>query len=548
MKKILLLMGLIILVFIGFTQSASASGSNYLPGGKNYISKENLEFHSGNTLESINPILLKPETDYVFSFSVILTSPFLEVFYTFYENNNILDELSITESSMTTISIGDEHLLYFTFRTDELTNYISFQFSEPNMTISDPLPDIQLEEGTVPSAYEEYIPGSMIDTTSPYFQSSGKIISYVDQPITLLEIQNSLVAHDTIDGDVSASITMINDGYSEFMNAIGTYTISFSVSDNSGNTTTTDILVEVVDVLSPVFSNLTEIEAVYPNVYTVENIIGMLSASDNYDGDISNNIVMVNDSYSLNASVVGDYTMSFSVTDSSGNEATHDLLVHVVDQEAPIITGESTIHIGYNLYYSEDDLLSMLSVTDNYDSHLEIIIENNGYKNNHNIIGEYNIIFSSTDSSGNTSEKTLTMHVVDEIGPVVYLDQSIIQVYSNTVLQLPDFAHLLTKTNELNPEKDYLITVRYDSYTSHSDKPGTYHMRLSFKDNSGDVLDKDFEIKVIEKGIDSIYFGKEEIEINFFAKYQNILIYSGIGSVFIGTQIAWFLITRKKKI
>ena len=257
---------------------------------------------------------------------------------------------------------------------------------------------------------------------------------------------------------------------------------------------------------------------------------------------------MIDDQYTSNAQVVGDYPMTFKVHDSSGNEATHELMIHVVDQEAPVIEGESLMTIGYNQYYEESELLSMLSVSDNYDTNLPIIIESNTYKTNSDLIGTYDVIFSVTDSSNNRTEKTMTIQVVDNIGPMVYLDKSVIQVYEDTILTLEDFAHLLRKTKELDPLEDYRITVRYDSYSKHTSKPGTYHMRLTFTDNKNQSIDKDFEINVIEKHAHDLTFGEQITSPSFFENHKDKLIYGGFGFIFIGSQTIWFIIYRKRKI
>lgn len=550
MKKILPFLFLFTITLIAFSYQTQASQSNYLPGGKNYIDYENFSFQEGaNVFSTGQPILVKPETDYVFWFSERLMSPLFEMYFSFYNNDNEVNSGMITEQEMDYLDLGDGGAHYFTFRTGESINYFWFEIFESEVTDSSKLigMEIQLEEGTSPSTYEEYIAGSMIDTSSPYFQTSGTIISYVDQPITVAEIQSSLIAYDKIDGDVSSNITVISDGYSDFMNQIGSYEIVFSVTDLSENETLTTVTVEVVDVLAPIFGELSSIEAVYPNVYTLEDIKGMLTANDNYDGDISSQIVMVTDNYTANASLVGEYEMSFKVADSSGNESLHYLTVSVVDDEAPLITGQESIHIGYNMVYSESDILSSMSVIDNYDDSLELIIESNNYKNNSEMIGQYNVVLSVTDSSGNTSQKTLVIHVIDQVGPLVYLDKSVIQVYSDTVLQLPDFLHLLTKTKELDGTKNYIYSTRYDNYTKHSKKAGIYSIGLTFEDEQGNILNKDFQVKVIDRGIDGIYFGQDNVEESFIKKYEDYFIYGGIGTAFIGSQILWFVITRKKK-
>ncbi|MFO7969066.1 MAG: DUF5011 domain-containing protein, partial [Candidatus Izemoplasmatales bacterium] len=357
-----------------------------------------------------------------------------------------------------------------------------------------------------------------------------------------------LVAIDGIDGDVSENIVIVDDQYTEFMNTIGSYQIVFSVSDSSSNTTEITIPIEVVDVLDPVFSDIGVIQAVYPNVYTVEDILGMLSASDNYDGDISNEITLVEENYTINADQVGTYELTFTVSDSSNNSTNYTQVVEVIDDEGPVIDGISEIHTGYQTYVSESEIKDQLTITDNYDDVIDLVIvtEANTYKNNSDTIGNYSVTFSVTDSSGNKTEKVIDMIVIDSIGPMIYFDLSYIQVYADTVMELPDFAELLTKSNELDSSKNYLITVKYDSYTKHSNMPGTYHLSLQFEDEVGEMIEKDLEIRVIDRGVDDIYIAQENEDIGFFEKAKDYLITGGISLVLIISNVLWFIILKKK--
>ncbi|MFP4478921.1 MAG: hypothetical protein ACLFPM_05765 [Candidatus Izemoplasmatales bacterium] len=521
---------------------------NYLPGGKNYISMDNFEYHMEDSpvLYSIDDIMVKPDTDYVFSIEAALDSPMVEVFITYMDNTEFIDEIYFTGYDFSSTTIDSTTYQYYQFSTDVDTNYIRLEIRGLDAMSKEEASIIQIEEGLTPTGYEDHIQGTMIDTTSPYFQSSGTIISYVDKPITALEVQDSLMAYDTVDGDVSENIVLVNDGYSASMNTLGTYSMIFSVSDSSGNSTEVEVFVEVVDVLEPVFSDVSQLQVLYPNVMTEEDILSELSASDNYDGDISHLINLVSDDYSLNASIVGSYDMEFSVVDSSGNEAIHDLVINVVDHESPVITGESTIHVGYNQYYSESTIISGLSVSDNYDQSIALVVESNSYKDNAKEIGEYSVVISATDSSGNRTEKTIAIHVIDAIGPMIYFDLAVIQVYSDQVMTLPEFAELLTKTNELESGRDYLITVKYDSYTKHANTPGTYHLKLLFEDEFGEKINKDLEVKVVDQVIDDIYMAPEDIEIGFFEKYINMITLGTSGFILIASNVVWFLIHRKR--
>ncbi len=553
MKKYLFVLVLLLTLSLFINDNVFAGDSDYLPGGKNYISNENLTYvDDQDYLYTTNNILVKPDSNYTLSLPMdFLTSRFLTVTISFYNNETFVTELSIeiVEFNQNSTQEGNG---YYSFYVYHDCNYLRLEFDNADFpmdfTADEEIIGMQLEEGTSGTNYETYIQGTMIDTESPYFQSSGSIISYIDQPITATEIKDSLVAIDGIDGDVSENIVIVDDQYTEFMNTIGSYQIVFSVSDSSSNTTEITIPIEVIDVLEPVFSDIGVIQAVYPNAYTVEDILGMLSASDNYDGDISSEITLVEENYTINADQVGTYELTFTVSDSSNNSTNYTQVVEVIDVEDPVIDGISEIHTGYQTYVSESEIKDQLTITDNYDDVIDLVIvtEANTYKNNSDTIGNYSVTFSVTDSSGNKTEKAIEMIVIDSIGPMIYFDLSYIQVYADTVMELPDFGELLTKSNELDSSKKYLITVKYDSYTKHANMPGTYHLSLQFEDEVGEMIEKDLEIRVIDRGVDDIYIAQENEDIGFFEKAKDYLITGGISLVLVISNVLWFIILKKK--
>jgi hypothetical protein len=551
MKKISFSIFVIIsIIFYSFI-SIKAYSPHYLPGGKNYISTDNV-FKVNMDVRSIEPFLIKPYTEYTFSVSrdYVDGAPFY-LTLTFYDNEGYLFE--ITEDRNSLDFDIDLNVYYLSFISPANANYLEFTFNDNgDYEPSKVFVGIQLEEGNLPTEYESYIKGSVIDTKSPYFIGSGTIISYFDQPITIEEIQGSLSAYDDIDGDLTENIFVIEDNYTSNMNILGSYHVVFAVSDNSGNQTETTVIVEVVDLLSPVFSELGIIDAVYPNIYTPEAILSMLSASDNYDGDISENIILANDGYSDFADVVGEYQMEFRVSDSSGNESVYFQTIRVVDNQGPVFGGSDAISVGYNQTINYQTVINGLTVIDNYDevSELEIILENDSYTPNHNKLGQYEMKFSCTDSSGNKTYKIVIINIVDEIGPMVYFDSSIIQVYSDTVLSLPDFANLLIKTQELDSNSSYYITIKYDSYTKYSTFPGTYHMYLDFEDGYGRVLSKNFEIRVVDRQYDQIFMPEisDIYTPNFWQKYSFLIIGSSSTLIISGISAIGYFIIKKKLI
>ncbi|HRX92335.1 MAG TPA: hypothetical protein P5042_05975, partial [Candidatus Izemoplasmatales bacterium] len=421
MKKKLLFTMVLFVAMVFLTGEVFAYNPNCLPGGDNYLDPENFIL-SGDQYVTKDPFLVKPYTDYILSFPCEYERVLPTIKIEMYENDNYMDELEFNER---TFSYNSEYqVTYISFKTLSNTNYLGVLLYDGGYITENGIEVFMLEEGTEYDGYEPYIDGTIADTDAPYFQGAGMIVSYVDTPITVAEIQSALTAYDAVDGDVTASIVVVNDAYSANSSVLGAYTVTFAVSDSSGNQNEVDVTVNVVDVMEPVFGELAEVIAVYPNAYTAEDIRAMLTASDNYDGDISSSITITNDNYTANNQIVGSYQMDFSVTDSSGNGATHSLVVKVVDQEAPVVTGTANITIGYDSPISVESVRSGLSVIDNYDQSddLSLILSSDNYTANSETIGTYSMVFEVYDSSNNRTEKAITLTVIDNVAPAVYFD------------------------------------------------------------------------------------------------------------------------------
>lgn len=141
-------------------------------------------------------------------------------------------------------------------------------------------------------------------------------------------------ATDNYDGDITSKVKISG---SVDVNKIGTYKLYYSVTDSSSNKTTKIRTVKVVDETSPIIklrgSNSIILKKNEPYVEQ-----GCL-ATDNYDGDITSKVVKTG---KVNTSVLGVYTITYTVTDSFGNSTTKKRTVQVgtkseIDNENRIV-------------------------------------------------------------------------------------------------------------------------------------------------------------------------------------------------------------------
>jgi peptidoglycan/xylan/chitin deacetylase (PgdA/CDA1 family) len=213
--------------------------------------------------------------------------------------------------------------------------------------------------------------------------------------------------HITVEGDVNTR-------------KIGDYDIDVIV--RKGNKKASKkIVVEVADKEAPVIELSGDIEMTIEAGTQFEE--PGFSADDNYDGDLTEKVEKNND---IDTCTKQDVTITYSVKDSSGNEAVANRTVHIVDTTPPQITltQGSTCYVKCGTeymeagYYAEDicdgDITDKVQVTGDV---------------NTRECGSYTVSYKVSDSSGNTAEavrtvrvyKPMTDNVVNPGDKVVYL-------------------------------------------------------------------------------------------------------------------------------
>ena len=227
------------------------------------------------------------------------------------------------------------------------------------------------------------------------------------------------LASDDDDGSLgstsdTSSLISVNGVEDVNTGLIGTYYIQYSVTDSDGNTTIVQRTVNVVDTTPPTITlgdDSDIVIEVFSDPY-VDNTI--VTVSDNYDSatTLTPSDVVVTDN--INENVVGTYTISFNLVDSSANPASTKIrTVRVVDTTAPelILIGDSTIFISKGSIYSEEGA----TATDNYDGVITGDVITSGSVNN-NQIGTYTITYNVKDAAENPAAP-ITRTVI--VGPNV---------------------------------------------------------------------------------------------------------------------------------
>ena len=136
------------------------------------------------------------------------------------------------------------------------------------------------------------------------------------------------IAMDNADGDISWKIIVTGAVDAD---QLGTYTLEYNVQDSAGHRAVTKYrTVEVVDTKPPVIVLLGDITVTLKagQAYAEAGY----EASDNYDGDLT---IFVTVTGVVDTSQPGTYTLTYSVSDSSGNQVQKVRTIHVLPADGP---------------------------------------------------------------------------------------------------------------------------------------------------------------------------------------------------------------------
>ncbi|MBU6182465.1 MAG: DNA/RNA non-specific endonuclease [Verrucomicrobia bacterium] len=116
----------------------------------------------------------------------------------------------------------------------------------------------------------------------------------------------------------------------------------------------------------------------------------------------------------VNPMVVGTYIITYRASDTGNATATEDRIVHVTDQTPPVVTlnGNSTIEVPFGGPFNDPGA----TATDAVDGAVSVDISGTV---NPFAAGEYQLLYSATDSAGNTSPNTMRTVVVAKGTPTI---------------------------------------------------------------------------------------------------------------------------------
>jgi gliding motility-associated-like protein len=244
---------------------------------------------------------------------------------------------------------------------------------------------------------------TVIDNTFPTITAPAAISTTTNTACSA----TGVVLGTPVTADDCAVVSVTNNAPATFN--LGTTTVTWTVTDASGNATNATQIVTVIDNVNPTITAPTAVNATTNNGCMALNVaLGTPVTADNCSiASVTHN--------APNAFNVGITVVTWTITDGSGNTATANQNVTITDVIAPIVIAPQNINSSSNTSCTATGLnigtaialdnCTVASITSNAPAAFPV--------------GTTIVTWSATDNSGNIGTATQTVTIIDNIYPSI---------------------------------------------------------------------------------------------------------------------------------
>ncbi|MBW1295102.1 DUF5011 domain-containing protein [Aquimarina litoralis] len=386
----------------------------------------------------------------------------------------------------------------------EITINVGDVFNDPGATATDDIDGDISANITVAGSVNVNVPGTYtlvysVQDSSGNTATVERVVIVVDNisPVITILGDNPLIirqgdafndpgatATDNIDGDITSEIQVTGTVNA---NVVGTYQLTYTVSDAAGNQDSAVRTVNVVSDDPPVITIVGDnpLEISFGATFTDPGA----TATDDIDGDITDQIQVTG---SVDVNTIGSYTLVYSVTDSSNNTVEVTRTVNVIDNTSPVIelVGSNPFNVNISTAFNDPGA----TATDNVDGDLTADITVSGSVDV-DTPGDYVLTYSVTDSSNNTATTTRTVRVIDNIAPVITLNGA----STITVQQGGSYTDPGATASD-NVDGDITTSIQTTGNVN-LNVPGTYTIAYNVQDAAGNNAVEVVRTVIVESNI-----------------------------------------------
>ncbi|PEC46374.1 immunoglobulin-like domain-containing protein [Bacillus sp. AFS096315] len=305
---------------------------------------------------------------------------------------------------------------------------------------------------------------TVIDSIKPVISGLDNVSININTPFDSMA---GVTAQDNVDGNITNSIQVLG---SVDTKKKGVYTLTYEVSDTSGNTTIKTRTVTVLDNIKPIITGATNKTI---NINSTFNPLTSVTAQDNVDGVITNSLKVTG---IVDTKKIGAYKLTYTVRDSSGNTTTVTRTITVIDNIKPVFLGASSKTIAFG---STFNVLTGVTAKDNVDGDLTKTVKVTGVVNTKKK-GIYTLTYTVSDKSSNKTVLTRKITVKDMTKPVIS------GATTKTVKWKSSFNPRAGVTAKDNADGDLTKYIKITG-TVNRMKKGTYTLTYTVKDFTGNT-------------------------------------------------------------
>ena len=333
--------------------------------------------------------------------------------------------------------------------------------------------------------------------------------------------------YDAIDTeDVDLTSEVIVSGTVD-NSTVGTYTLTYSVTDTGGLTATATRIVTVVDNTpnAPTIIDLAVgTHLTFPK--GTPYIEPGYTAEDLEDGDLTDSVIVTG---TVDSSTAGIYVLTYTVTDSGGLTTSVTRTITIEDtipnpMSPPIITvhGDKNITVEVNTNYSSP----AVTAVDEFGNDVTLSMEKLSNVNI-NVVGEYVETFTAWNSHYiNSATETITVNVVDTTDPIINLINDTIDV---SIGDIVDLMYGVTISDNYTPSNEIQIDINPTSLDTTT--AGAFTVTYKATDSSGNYKETFRTYNIVDESVtppDPIDTVKPIVQLSYniiiVAKGENVAL------------------------
>lgn len=327
--------------------------------------------------------------------------------------------------------------------------------------------------------FEDYAVTLRFDNMPPVITLNG--LSTITLEVNSSYTEDGAVAIDNVEGDISSRLVITN--YVD-MSQAGIYYVHYDVTDGSGQMAArvTRTVIVSTDITLPVIT-LTGGSPIVHSVLVPFTEPGFTAIDNPGNNNVEDDVIITGN---VNVNVIGDYDLTYKVSDVNGNTSSVIRTVQVRDIDAPVINSPANV-----FWQVGTPFVNPVSITDNFDPNVQVSVTGSI---NVNVFGSYTVTFNAVDFSGNAATPvTVVFQVGDAIAPVISTlqgtDEIIVEVNNTNFFEPP-----VTATDNYYPN----VSVTRDASALNIYVVNSYPIIYTATDGSGNTATYTRTVHVVD--------------------------------------------------